>query len=436
MADRTNDDSDGECADAPLKLGIPTYFLATSIVTFLLVTGVNILSPILPIYASSLRLTNLEIGVIVGAYAAGRLLFDVPAGTLSDRIGVRATATIGCSLTAISSVVGGFANGLGELLVARGGQGIGSALFMTSTTGLIVRIAPHGSLGRLMALHQGIFMTGLAVGPLVGGALASAFGLNAPFFAYGFMAMACAVASAGLLPSERLQDRFEVNAGENREPSTQGHRSRASGLEASKQERRRELRVLLRTRAMRAALAGTLLVFVVRSGVRTTLLPLFAVAEFDFSETQVGSLLTVAAIGNIAILRNAGRMMDTKGRRVIARYSAFLIAIATLLFAAAAQGWMLYAIVVLLGVSTGYAAVVSPVVVGDIAEPAIRGTAIGLQRMVTDLGLMVGPLLAGAFADILGLRGAFVATAACALGIACIVLLMPETLPGRAQPEN
>jgi MFS family permease len=397
--------------------GWPRHFLSTSAITFMLVTGVHILSPVLPVYAERFGVSNVLVGLVVSSYAAGRLLFSLAGGVLADWFGTKQVAVLGLAIVAAASFLAGWTTSYQVLVGARFAQGIGSALYMTATIGLVIDIAPEGHLGRLVALYQGIFMAGLAVGPSVGGALASVLGLRAPFFAYGLMALLSLAASLAWLPSD---SRAAVD------PAEEGGEAPVS--------RRGLLVALLRTPAMLLALTATVVVFIVRAGVRSTLLPLFAQQELGLSEVAIGLLLTVVAVGSVMVVAHAGKALDRHGRRPVMRWSLAGTAVAVALFALAGLPWMLVPLALALGASSGYAGVVPPVVVADVAAAEIRTTAIGVQRMATDAGLLVGPVAVGAASDGFGYRFAFVAAGVLVLAAAAAAVWMPETLDRRRGP--
>ena len=67
--------------------------------------------------------------------------------------------------------------------------------------------------------------------------------------------------------------------------------------------------------------------------------------------------------------------------------------------------------------------------IADVADPAWRGSAIGVYRLWRDLGFAIGAFLAGVIADLLGMPAAIIAVAALTAGSGLVVLVrMRETL--------
>lgn len=79
-----------------------------------------------------------------------------------------------------------------QLLIFRALGGIGSTMFTVSAMGLVIRIAPVDSRGRVSGLYATSFLLGSISGPLVGGLLVG-FGLRVPFVIY---AIALVIAAA------------------------------------------------------------------------------------------------------------------------------------------------------------------------------------------------------------------------------------------------
>jgi len=398
---------------------LPPHFVVTSVVTFLLVTGVNILAPVLPLYATTFGVTSTQVGLVIGVFALGRFVADPLGGALSDRFGFNRLAVAGCVLTGVASIAAAATTSFDLLLVARAVQGVGSALYTTAAMALIISLAPRERVGRLVATYQGVFMLGLAFGPTVGGVVASIGGLRAPFYAYAVMA-----ALGGILAAKRLPARAVV--AEDRAPDPQG---------AEPADRREAIRRLFTSRAFLLSLLLTLMVFWVRSGVRNTLLPLYLTTDFGFSEVMIGLVLTINAVGTVAVLGYAGRRLDRGRRQVILRSSA-LTAVAVGVFVVLPSGWMLFPASVLLGAAGGYAAAAPSVVLSDVADDRVRGFAVGIQRMATDLGLMVGPVSVGALVDGFGHLDAFMIAALIVAAVALAMIAMPETRPPSTAAED
>lgn len=320
----------------------------------------------------------------------------------------------GCALTGAAAVVAGLTNSFSLLLLARTVQGVGSALYVTAAMGLVVAVAPHAHAARVVALYQGTFMIGLAVGPMIGGLVGGIFGLRGPFFAYAAMALAGLALAAVRLPSK--EGYLALLAAQFRESPASDRRGR-----------RHLLRQLLTGRAFLLTLFVILTIFWVRAGVRSTLLPLFAQHDVGLGASTIGALLTVVGLGNIAVVWHSGQLLDRYGRRPVIIGSLLATSASIAVFAGLGQAWALYIAALFFGAAMGYSAVAPTAVLVDVADPRIRGTAVGIQRMATDFGLLLGPVGLGALMDVMSFRAVFVVSALLVLAAAVVALAIPET---------
>ena len=115
---------------------------ALSIAAFMVMTGVSIISPILPAYAASFGIPYALIGIIISSFAIARTFLDIPAGVVAYRLGMKKFMAIGLLLIAASSFVAGYAPTYETLLVARILEGAGSAIYTTVSMTLVAVVSP------------------------------------------------------------------------------------------------------------------------------------------------------------------------------------------------------------------------------------------------------------------------------------------------------
>lgn len=392
--------------------GAPPYFLVTAFTTMMLVTGMNILVPVLPGYARSFQVDATQVGVVVSAFAVGRLLFDFAGGALADKFGVRIICITGCAVTGVASLVAGLTESFSMLLAARLVQGVGSALYMSAATALVVALLPSGRAGRWMSIYQGIFLLGLAVGPLLGGVVAGLFGLRAPFHAYALMCLVSLVLSTLCLPGKSALQRLTLPS-----KGSPDHEITPGAA----------LRRLLQHPAFRVSLLAILTMFIIRAGVRNTAVPLYADEALNMSSVMIGLLVTTAAVGQLAVMWHAGKVLDSWGRRPVLIASLFGATASVLLFGVAVDPWILFVCMLSLGLTTAYSTAAPTVIMVDVADPRITGSAVGIQRMATDCGQLAGPILVGVMVDGTNFTVTFMAAAGLVLLTALAALSLPET---------
>lgn len=382
-------------APAATAGGAPLRWLA--LVTFAIYLGWGIVNPVLPLYAAGFGVGSLAVGVLVASFSVTSFGFDLYGGRLSDRYGARRMACGGALLVAASSVAAGAAPNFGLLLLSRALTGAGSALYVTAAMNILARTAAPGQMARAMSAYQAALMAGVGFGPLLGGVLGSAFNYRVPLFAYAGLAALCAAFSARTLPG--------------RLPTAAALAGNGAGQREAP---------LLRDGAFLTAVALAAAVFVVRAGVLSTLVPLFAKERLHFSGGLIGLALTIAALVNVVVLPHVGRFADRRHRRVAVLVGLGAGLVGLLLLTAPANAAALFASMVALGVCTGYAGVAPAAIIADVAPPGRSGTAMGLYRMGVDFGSVAGPLCAG---QLIAVSSYPVAFAAMAVPVALMVPL-------------
>jgi len=186
-------------------------------------------------------------------------------------------------------------------------------------------------------------------------------------------------------------------------------------------------RTTLRDRSLSAASQAGL-VNNLNDGMAWGLLPLFYTSA-GLALGEIGVLAAtypaVWALGQVA----TGGLSDRIGRKPLIVGGMFLQAgaIAVIAMGSSFEIWLAASAVLGLGTAMVYPTLLATI--ADVADPAWRGSAIGVYRLWRDLGFAIGALLAGLTADRLGMPAAIVAVAALTAGSGVVVLVrMRETL--------
>ena len=145
------------------------------------------------VVSTSLSTIRLDLGAsiedlewTVNAYNLSFAVFLITAAALGDRYGRRAFYAIGLGLFAGASAACALAPNAGILVAARAVQGAGAALLLTLGLTLLSAAFPPEKRGTAIGLFSAVTGIAVAVGPLVGGAIAEGidwtwiFWLNVP----------------------------------------------------------------------------------------------------------------------------------------------------------------------------------------------------------------------------------------------------------------
>lgn len=143
--------------------------------------GLFLVLPVLSVYAMSMEgATALLVGIIVGGYALTQALFQVPFGTISDKIGRKPTLFVGLLIFFIGSVVCAASTDIYVLMLGRFLQGAGAIGAVIPA--MISDLVPEESRGKAMAMMGGSIAIAFALAMGLGPVLGSSFGVAALFW--------------------------------------------------------------------------------------------------------------------------------------------------------------------------------------------------------------------------------------------------------------
>ncbi|MBF0259531.1 MAG: MFS transporter [Desulfamplus sp.] len=176
-------------------------FVTLFFTIFATVTGVGIVVPLLPVYASSLGADGIYVGLIFGSFSFSRTLLLPYFGRLSDRKGRKPfiiAGLVGYTLVSLSFLL---TESVSSLIVIRTLQGIASAMVMPVVQAYVGEITPEGMEGYSMSLFNLSLFASLSLGPIMGGAINDFWSLDAAFICMGLLSLAGLILSFVYLPS-------------------------------------------------------------------------------------------------------------------------------------------------------------------------------------------------------------------------------------------
>jgi MFS family permease len=410
----------GAVRRTPLLKGLPKEVAVLSAIAFFVAIGFGILAPALPVFAKTFDVSALQASAVISSFALMRFIFAPIAGGLVDRLGERIVLTSGLLIVAASSAIAGFSQTYAQLIIFRGVGGIGSSMFTVSAMALLLRVVDSNQRGRAASAFQGGFLLGGVAGPAVGG-IVVAISIRAPFFVYAVSLFVAAIVTMVFLSKAKLLEREE----------------QVSDGQAGKLQ---ELRGALGNKAYQAALGTNLIAGFVSFGLRSSVVPLFVVEGLQRGPSLSGFGFLAAAAVQALVLLPAGRMADTEGRRKALLYGSIATAIGMVVLTgadmaanglgtAAFLGTVLFLVsMAIQGFGAAFLGSAPSAVVGDVMGGKKGGIVVATFQMMSDVGAIAGPLVAGLLVDLFDFNWAFAAGAVIALIPIVLVLRMPETL--------
>jgi DHA1 family multidrug resistance protein-like MFS transporter len=339
--------------------------------------GLSMVSPILPSYAQDFHVSYALVGLIISAFGIARIIMDLPVGKVSQKFNKKLIMLIGLVLVSFSSILAGVAPSYSILLLARFIEGAGSAIFITTASILLGQVVSGTRRGTLMSIYSGMLLLGTIFGPSFGGALATSYNIHAPFFAYAI------VSAIGIIPTLVLPKESHA--------ISPVHTSYTFSL--------RDIKDALSNNGFLLILPAIFCLFFIRTGVRSTLFPLFAANDLKLSADTIGILLTIAGITTALSMVPIGIISDRIGRRNPLILCLALSAVFSIGIAFATNFISLLVMIGAYGAAIGLSGPIAAYVT-DIAPPDKISIYMGLYRMIGDIGFVVGPLFLGFIADI------------------------------------
>ena len=375
--------------------------------SFLLSIGQGILIPVLPGFAKEEMAASIGlIGLVVAARYIGTMIFDVPAGILVGRIGLRKTMTAGVLLFGVAAIWAGMSPNFSSLMAARLLAGASYALWSISRHSYIAAAVPMDVRGRALAVFGGLSRIATILGPLIGGILAEFVGIRVPFYAQAMVAIFTLLM-------------ILVTAKNMVEPQQTGMRRNVF----------KELGNVISTHRSDFATAGVAAIALqfLRSG-REFLIPVWG-EEIGLGKDQIGYIATISFAIDSMMFPLVGYSMDRWGRKSTGIPAFLVLGMAIALIPQTGTFGALLAVGLLAGLGNGLSSGFVLITGTDLSPKNNPGGFLGVWRFISDTGGASGPVAIGGLAQIVTLGVASLATAGIgAFGAFMLIFIVKETM--------
>jgi len=357
--------------------------------------GFGSIVPVVPLYARQFDVPLSAIGLTIAVYGLARFLVNLPAGLVSDRFGRSHALAIGGAITVVGNILCAISPSYLPFLIARFIAGLGAGFVLAASQIMLADISTPDRRGRIMATYSGVFSFAVGIGPLAGGLLAERFGLAAPFWAYSLMG-----AGAGLLAW------FCV-------PETRSLRTATGGLSgAGRPSFMAQVRLMAQRPGFVPICFVSFMQFFSRTGGLFTLIPVIGQERLSLGPEEIGLGLATISVMAIVLSYPSGALADRFGRKIVIVPATLLTGLSFLCFLAAPTFLWFMAACTVWAVAGGVGGSAPSAYAADISPPGMNAAAMSTFRMLSETGYILGPLLLGLAADLLGANASLAATSA------------------------
>jgi EmrB/QacA subfamily drug resistance transporter len=148
-------------------------FAIVSLGLFMVTLDNLVVSTALNVIRLDLDATIVQLEWVVNAYTLVFAVFLITGAALGDRFGRKRIFISGLAVFTAASFAAALSTGAGSLIAARAVQGIGGAMIMPLSLVLLSEAFPREKRGAILGAWSAIAGLGVAIGPLVGGAIVS-----------------------------------------------------------------------------------------------------------------------------------------------------------------------------------------------------------------------------------------------------------------------
>jgi DHA1 family multidrug resistance protein-like MFS transporter len=367
------------------------------IAELIMAVGFSSIFPFLPLYVKALGAsTSLSVELLAGLVFSGQAFTMMLAspiwGALADRYGRKLMVERSLFGGAILLLMMAFVTNAEQLVILRAVQGMVTGT-LAAANALVASQTPRERTGYAMGLLQVGLGTGVAIGPLIGGAIADLYGYNAAFYV-----TAALVFIAGVLVLFGVEEDF----------------SREEMVQTPEKSLIAEWLHVVSSTGVPITFGMRFLTQLGRMMI-IPIAPLFIaslLAETDRVNTFIGLVIGAASAATTLSAGYLGRLGDRIGHRKVVVASTLAAAALYLPQSFVTQAWQLLPLQALVGVALGGVIPAISALLARYTDVGEEGSVYGLDNSINAGARAIAPLVGAAIAAAFGLRTTFIVTAA------------------------
>jgi MFS family permease len=370
----------------------------------------QMMRPFVPLYASSLGVGYLGIGLIAAAVAVLPAMLALPAGALADRFSPRPLIIIGCVLCGASYVVLWAAPSVPMIIASQLVAGMSNLLIVLSSQSYVGSLGQGEIAERNFAVYTIYTSLGQIGGPLAGGILITQIGYGGAFLTAAALSALSLTATLVVLPRTRRKPAGTMRAmpGKARYYLSQG--------------------------PTRLAILVSCLMSVPEV-LRTSFMPIYLVQAVHLDATSIGWVLALFSVAGLVSKTVLPCVVARFGRQTMLFGLTLTCAITVALLPLTTSIIVIGGIVSCMGLTFGLGRPLSMAMAASSAESEDMGVVVGLRLTGNRLADLLLPLGFGGAAAVGGIAVAFLGGAALML-IGLAALIAPMRLERRKYRDS
>jgi len=388
-----------------LSIFLPSAFMAI---------GQMALVVVLPLYIVE-RGAGVAVAALVFAMRGfGSMLVNVPASVAIARWGHKTSLLCGTGVMCLAALMVAIASSTWVVGAATLLFGAGMGTWLLARLAYITEKVPNHQRGTAMSVLAGLQRLGMLLGPLLGGLGVASVGYRVVFVS---------IAASALLTVGLIWMFVPAAAGRPsqpaRPPTSTANGSPAYGLLALVPRMLRRHRTIFVT-------AGVFVFCLQLVREQRRLLVILWGTTIGIEVDDIGLIVSVASVVDMAMFPVAGYIMDHRGRKLAGVGCLGILAVAMGLLPLTSTPTSYLFVTVLAGIGNGLGSGIILTMGSDLAPARETSQFLGVWRMVGDLGAFVGPLLTAVAASLVIALG--VSSIIGLSGAAVLFFCVPETL--------
>lgn len=344
--------------------------------------GMGIIAPLLPIYAKTMGATGVELGLVFAAFSITRTVGIPIIGRASDKYGKKLFLSMGMLVYTLMSIGYVVSENVLELLIVRVLQGLASGMIIPIATAYIGDIAPIGSEGRYMGLFNTFFFAGFGAGPIIGGVISDAFGMDFAFYSMGGLNLIALILAVSMLPKSEIF----------------GQRTIA----------RTSYYLMVKESGVTRGLFSFRLSFAIGRSIFSCFLPILGGLYLGLLSSEIGILISINILLNSMLQVLGGRLADKFSRRKLV-VSGTIIDVCCFLLIPLMHSFNQLLVICVISAVARLSSVpsVSALAIEEGRKYGM-GSSMGIFQMAMSIGQAVGPLIGGGITDNIGVKWTFI----------------------------